>query len=138
MLIKKFGPTNKGKQRICLITDAKYPIKEPYEGTKEDQVNTISQMMQTHGIRLDCIVIREKLPGADPRVMEENDNLLDQFSRKSIAKIVHVDSSASLLGALRTRNISPVTVFRGDLELSSTMKIKVGIECDRFRRRSLP
>ncbi|XP_073102897.1 ATP-dependent DNA helicase 2 subunit KU80 isoform X1 [Elaeis guineensis] len=127
LLIKKFGPTNKGKQRICLITDAKYPIKEPYEGTKEDQVNTISQMMQTHGIRLDCIVIREKLPGADLRVMEENDSLLDQFSRKAIAKIVHVDSPTSLLGALKTRNISPVTVFRGDLELSSTMKIKVWV-----------
>ncbi|XP_026660873.2 ATP-dependent DNA helicase 2 subunit KU80 isoform X2 [Phoenix dactylifera] len=127
LLIKKFGPTNKGKQRICLMTDARYPIKAPYEGTKEDQVNTISQMMQTHGIRLDCIVIREKLPEADLRVMEENDNLLDQFSRKAIAKIVHVDSSTSLLGALKTRNISPVTVFRGDLELSSTMKIKVWV-----------
>lgn len=38
MLIKKYGATNKGKQRICVITDARFPIKVPYEGTKEEQV----------------------------------------------------------------------------------------------------
>ncbi|OAY76711.1 ATP-dependent DNA helicase 2 subunit KU80 [Ananas comosus] len=126
MLIKKFGPTNKGKQRLCLITDAKYPIKDPYEGTKKDQVDAICQQMKAHGVKFDCIVYRE--PGAmRTSVMDENDHLLDLFSKRIVARTVHVDSPLSLLGALRTRNIMPVTVFRGDMEISSNMKIKVWV-----------
>lgn len=131
MLIKKFGPTNKGKQRLCLITDAKYPIKDPYEGTKKDQVDAICQQMKAHGVKFDCIVYRE--PGAmRTSVMDENDHLLDLFSKRIVARTVHVDSPLSLLGALRTRNIMPVTVFRGDMEISSNMKIKVRIRCNRL------
>ncbi|KAJ8626530.1 hypothetical protein MRB53_019837 [Persea americana] len=128
MLIKKFGPTNKGKQRLCLITDALCPIKEPYEGTKEDQIDMISAQMKSHGMRFDCIVVRENLPGAaNQTVMDENDLLLNRLSKKSATKVIHVESATSLLGALRTRNISPVTIFRGDLELSPLMKIKVWV-----------
>lgn len=36
-----------------------------------------------------------------------------------------VVSPTSLLGALKTRNISPVTICRGDLELGQKKKIKV-------------
>lgn len=131
MLIKKFGPTNKGKQRLCLITDAKYRIKDPYEGTKKDQVDAICQQMKAHGVKFDCIVYRE--PGAmRTSVMDENDHILDLFSKRIIARSVHVDNPLSLLGALRTRKIMPVTVFRGDLEISSNMKIKVRIRCNRL------
>ncbi|XP_072966098.1 ATP-dependent DNA helicase 2 subunit KU80 isoform X1 [Typha angustifolia] len=126
MLIKKFGATNKGKKRLCLITDAQCPIKDPYEGTKEGQVDTISQQMKAHGIRLDCVIFREPEITCHS-VMGENDRLLDYFSKRTIAKIIRVDSATSLLGALKTRNISPVTVFRGDLEISSNMKIKVWV-----------
>lgn len=126
MLIKKFGLTNKGKKRLCLITNAQCPIKESYEGTKEDQVSTISAQMNAHGMRMDCIVVRGKLSeDANKRIMDENDTLLDLFSKKACAKTVYVESPTSLLGALRTRNISPVTIFRGDFELSPKMKIKV-------------
>ncbi|XP_077245146.1 ku80 family protein isoform X2 [Tasmannia lanceolata] len=128
MLIKKYGPTNKGKQRLCLITNAQYPIKEPYEGTKEDQIDTISAEMKGHRMKLDCIIVRGKTTGVtNQRIIDENDLLLDRFSKKTLAKVVHVESPTSLLGALRTRNISPVTVFRGDLELSPLMKIKVWV-----------
>lgn len=128
MLIKKYGPTNKGKQRLCLITDAQYPIKEPYEGTKEDQVAAISQQMKAHGMKLDCVVFRRKSMSAEEQsIAHENDHLLDQFSRNTIAKTLHVYDPTSLSGALRTRNIAPVTVYRGDLELSPTMKIKVWV-----------
>jgi hypothetical protein len=58
--------------------------------------------------------------------MEENDRLLYQFRNRSVAKVVQVDSPTSLLGALKTRNVLPVTVFRGDLEVNSNFKIKVG------------
>jgi ATP-dependent DNA helicase 2 subunit 2 len=131
MLIKKFGITNKGKKRVCLITDAIHPIKQPYEGTKEDQVNTIASQMIAHGIKMDCVVFRGKRHNnyyADKKiVMEENDRLLNIFSRITSAKTVHVESSTSLLGALRTRNISPVTIFRGDFEISSNLKMKVWV-----------
>ncbi|CAA6666855.1 unnamed protein product [Spirodela intermedia] len=98
LLIKKFGTTNKGKMRLCLITML-----------KEDQVGIISEQMKSHGIKLDCIITRMSSGMADQKILVENDSLL------------------SLLGALRTRNISPVTVFRGDLELSSKMKIKIWV-----------
>ncbi|MCH80080.1 ATP-dependent DNA helicase 2 subunit KU80-like, partial [Trifolium medium] len=48
MLIKKFGETNKGKKRLCLITNAQCPIKDPYEGSKEEQVTTIAKQMTAH------------------------------------------------------------------------------------------
>lgn len=126
MLIKKYGHTNKGKQRLCLITDARHPIKAPSEGTKEDQVHIVCRQMQDHGMKLDCIVIRENsAESADQEIINENDYLLKQFTQKTRAKAIYLGSSTALLGALRTRNISPVTVYRGDIELSPTMKIKV-------------
>ncbi|PKA47661.1 ATP-dependent DNA helicase 2 subunit KU80 [Apostasia shenzhenica] len=128
MLIKKFGPAHKGKHRLCLITNAQHEIKEPDEGTKADQVDTIGQLMKTHGVRLECILIKSKLAGSvQQKIIDENIYLLNQFSRNTISKIIHVDGPRSLLGALKTRNISPVTVYRGDLELSSSMKIKVWV-----------
>lgn len=124
MLIRKFGNT-KGKQRLCLITSAQHPLRDPPEGTKEDQVDTIADQMKRHDIKMNCIVFREQ--GVHNAVMEENDRLLYQFRDKSVAKVVQVDSPTSLLGALKTRNVLPVTVFRGDLEVSSNFKIKVWV-----------
>ncbi|XP_075519221.1 ATP-dependent DNA helicase 2 subunit KU80 [Primulina tabacum] len=128
MLIKKYGPTNKGKKRICLITDTCSPIKDPYEGTKKDQVNTVVAQMVAHGMKMDCIVVRVKREwNVDEKIVEENDSLLNIFTNNSSSRKVCVESPTSLLGALRTRNISPVTIYRGDFELSSTMKIKVWV-----------
>nr|XP_043625267.1 ATP-dependent DNA helicase 2 subunit KU80 [Erigeron canadensis] len=129
MLIKKYQETMKGKKRICLITNATHPIKDPYEGTKEDQVYTIADQMASHGMKIDCIVFRgnQVRDAHDDSIIEENDMLLSIFSKKTKAKAVHVESSTSLLGALRTRNITPVTTYRGDLEISSALKIKVWV-----------
>ncbi|CAA0842662.1 ATP-dependent DNA helicase 2 subunit KU80 [Striga hermonthica] len=126
MMIKKYGPTNKGKKRLCLITDAATPTKDPFEGTKEDQVKTVAQQMSTHGMKMDCVIVRAKQgSGIEKEVLDENDFLLSIFSHKSSK--VYVESGVSLLGALRTRNISPVTVYRGDFELSPNVKIKVWV-----------
>ncbi|OVA07686.1 Ku70/Ku80 C-terminal arm [Macleaya cordata] len=128
MMIKKFGPTSKGKKRLCLITNAQDPIKEPYEGKKEDQVDTIAAQMNAHGMKLESIIVRGRLSlDADKGIMDENDFLLNRFSKKTCAKTVYVESPTSLLGAIRTRNIAPVSIFRGDLELSPKMKIKVWV-----------
>lgn len=126
MLIKKYRETNKGKKCMCLITDAVCPIKDPYEGTKEEQVSTIAVQMAAHGIRMENIVVRRSsCENANKRIIDENENLLNLFSEKSSSKTVYVDNPTSLLGALKTRNIAPVTIFRGDLELGQKMKIKV-------------
>ena len=130
MLIKKFGPTNKGKKRLCLIPHALHPIKDPYEGTKEDQVSTIASQMMAQGMKMDCVIARlTQNMEANKRIMEENDLLLRVFSNKSSSKTVYVESPTKLLGALRTRNISPVTIYRGDLELSPKLNIKVRTDC---------
>ncbi|XP_075074046.1 ATP-dependent DNA helicase 2 subunit KU80-like [Nicotiana tabacum] len=128
MLIKKFGQTNKGKKRLCLITNAISPIKDPFEGTKGDQVNTIATQMAAQGMKMDCVIVRMKQDlETNMRVMKENDVLLSVFSNKSSSKVVYVENPTSLLGALRTRNISPVTIYRGDFEISSQLKIKVWV-----------
>ncbi|KAM0920134.1 hypothetical protein ACQ4PT_007775 [Festuca glaucescens] len=125
MLIKRFGNT-KGKQRLCLITDAQHPLRDPPQGTKVDQVDTIADQMKKHDIKMDCIVFRES-GGHHNSVMDENDQLLYHFRDRSVAKVVQVDTPTSLLGALKTRNVLPVTIFRGDLEVSSNFKIKVWV-----------
>ncbi|PIN23795.1 DNA-binding subunit of a DNA-dependent protein kinase (Ku80 autoantigen) [Handroanthus impetiginosus] len=128
MLIKKYGATYKGRKRLCLITNAVTPTKDPDEGTKEDQVKTVAAQMRTHGMKMDCIITRAKQGwNAAKEIVQENDFLLNIFSNKSSSKKVYVESEISLLGALRTRNISPVTVYRGDFELSPKMKIKVWV-----------
>ncbi|XP_057807404.1 ATP-dependent DNA helicase 2 subunit KU80 isoform X2 [Salvia miltiorrhiza] len=127
MMIKKYKETNKGKKRLCLITNAVTPTRNPYEGTKEDQVKTVAAQMMTHGMKMDCVVVRaQKDWDVDKKIVEENDFLLGLLSNKSSSK-VYVGNATSLLGALRTRNISPVTTYRGDFELSSIMKIKVWV-----------
>ncbi|KAJ6679493.1 KU AUTOANTIGEN DNA HELICASE [Salix purpurea] len=128
MLIKKYQATNKGKKRLCLITNALCPIKDSCEGTKEDQVGTIAAQMSAHGMKMESVIVRGRLSGeGDQRIMDENDRLLNIFSEKTSAKAVYVESPTALLGAIKTRNISPVTIFRGDLELGSNMKIKVWV-----------
>ncbi|KAL7158547.1 hypothetical protein ABFS83_02G151100 [Erythranthe nasuta] len=102
------------------------PTKDPYEGTKEDQVKTVAAQMITHGMKMDSIIIRTKQDRElDKDVMEENDFLLSVFPNNSSK--VYVESATSLLGALRTRTVSPVTIYRGDLELNSDIKIKVWV-----------
>lgn len=124
MVIRKFGIT-KGKRRLCLITSAQELLRDPPEGTKEDQVDTIADMLKKHNIKMECIIFRESGVHHND-IMEENDRLLHQFRNRSVAKVIQVDNPTSLLGALKTRNVLPVTVFRGDLEVNSNFKIKVG------------
>lgn len=128
MLIKQYRETYKGRKRICLITDALCPIKDSDVGTKEDQVNTIARQIVSFGLKMENIVVRSNLSGeVNKQIADENDHILNLFSKKSSTKTLYVDSPISLRGALKTRNISPVTIFRGDLELSPKMKIKVRV-----------
>ncbi|XP_019443889.1 PREDICTED: ATP-dependent DNA helicase 2 subunit KU80-like isoform X1 [Lupinus angustifolius] len=126
MLIKKFGETSKGKKRLCLITNAQCPIKDSFEGTKEEQVTTIAKQMTVHGMRMESIILRGKLiQDANKKIMDENDRLLNIFSKETSTRLLYVEDSVSLFGALKTRNVTPSSIFRGDLELSPKLRIKV-------------
>ncbi|OMO73292.1 hypothetical protein CCACVL1_17353 [Corchorus capsularis] len=128
MLIKKYNDLYKGKKRLCLITNAINPIKDSLEGTKEDQIEIIAAQMVAKGIKMESIVVRGSLSqDADKRIMDENDNLLSIFSNRTSTRTVYVDSPISLLGAIKTRKVTPVTIFRGHLEISPQMKIKVWV-----------
>src|ERR1044072_37240 len=126
MLIKKFGETNKGKKRLCLITNAQCPIKLPCEGTKEEEVTTIAKQMTIHGMKMESIILQGKISqDGNKRIMDENDRLLNIFSKETSTRVLYVESPISLFGALKTRNITPTTVFKGDIEFGPKLRIKV-------------
>ncbi|KAF1868103.1 hypothetical protein Lal_00018619 [Lupinus albus] len=126
MLIKRFRKTKKGKKRLCLITNAQCPIKDSVEGTKEEQVTTIAKQMAVYGMRMESIILRGKLTqDANKRVMDENDRLLRIFSKEMSTKLLYVEDPVSLFGALKTRNVAPCSLFRGDLELCPELRIEV-------------
>ncbi|KAI8024897.1 ATP-dependent DNA helicase 2 subunit KU80 [Camellia lanceoleosa] len=69
------------------------------------------------------VVVLRHIKVVDGDVVEA----LQKLPRGTVAGDLYVESPTSLLGALRTRNISPVTVYRGHLEISSQLKIKVWV-----------
>eukprot|EP01018_Ginkgo_biloba_P032964 Gb_29968 [translate_table: standard] len=136
MLIKKFGSGSKGNKRLYIITGAQSLIKEPDEGTKENQVDTIANQMKEHGMKLDVVIFRQRTSGLiKSEIFSENVLLLQRFSKQAQAEVLIVESSTSLLGGVRARNISPVTIFRGDLELSPMMRVKVWVYKKTYQER---
>ncbi|XP_031400879.1 ATP-dependent DNA helicase 2 subunit KU80-like isoform X2 [Punica granatum] len=128
MLIKKFGPLYPGRKKLYLITDASSPIKGSHGGSQEEQVKNLAAAMSSSGIKLESIVARG-ISGsdADEMVIVKNDRILNLLSRITCAKMTYVESPTSLLGAIRIRDKFPGTIFRGDLEISSQLKIKVRV-----------
>eukprot|EP00253_Pinus_taeda_P008801 PITA_08801 len=92
--------------------------------------------MKEHGMKLDVVVFRQRMPGqTKSELFSENLSLLNRFSRRTEAEVIVVESPTSLLGAVKVRNISPVTTFRGDLELTPNMKIKVWVYKKTYQER---
>ncbi|KAH1247353.1 ATP-dependent DNA helicase 2 subunit KU80 [Glycine max] len=113
------------ERNVCLITNAQCRIKEFDEGTKEEQVTTIAKQMTAHGIKMESIIMRGKLSqDANKGIMDENDRLLNIFSKETSTRLLYVENPISLFGALRTRNGAPVTVLGGHLEINPTLSIK--------------
>uniref|UniRef100_K7KX46 Ku domain-containing protein n=1 Tax=Glycine max TaxID=3847 RepID=K7KX46_SOYBN len=105
--------------------NAKCRIKEFDEGTKEEQVTTIAKQMTAHGIKMESIIMRGKLSqDANKGIMDENDRLLNIFSKETSTRLLYVENPISLFGALRTRNGAPVIVLEGHLEINPTLSIK--------------
>ncbi|KAG4390176.1 hypothetical protein AAZX31_06G226700 [Glycine max] len=81
--------------------------------------------MTAHGIKMESIIMRGKLSqDANKGIMDENDRLLNIFSKETSTRLLYVENPISLFGALRTRNGAPVTVLGGHLEINPTLSIK--------------
>lgn len=128
MLMKKLGENKKGNKRLCLVTDAASPVREPSEGTVEDQVRNIAERMGEQGIKLDVVVVRV---GQNFLInstgQHQNDVLLDLFKLHTQAEIGIARTATSMLGIIRPRAVSPTTLYRGDFELTPDLRIKVWV-----------
>ncbi|KAI5079496.1 hypothetical protein GOP47_0004975 [Adiantum capillus-veneris] len=128
MLIKKAGPGKKGNKHIFLITDGESFVKDSAEDeTKEDQVDKLAVQLTEHGMKLDAVVMRTKRGPNKSKVRTENEFLLKRFAGRPQVEVAFVDSPTSLLGAIKPRNVTPVTLYRGDLELTPNMTMKVWV-----------
>lgn len=128
MLIKKAGPGKKGNKHIFLITDGESFVKESAEDeTKEEQVDKLSLQLTEHGMKLDAVVIKTNHGSYKSKACIENEALLRRFAGRPEVEVAVVDSPTSLLGAIKLRNVTPVTLYRGDLELTPIMKVKVWV-----------
>jgi ATP-dependent DNA helicase 2 subunit 2 len=126
MLIKKAGPGNKGNKHIFLFTDGESFVKDSAEDeSKEEQVDKLAVQLTEHGMKLDAVVIKSKHGSFKSIARIENETLLGRFAKRPQVEVALVDYPTSLLGAIKPRNVTPVTLFRGDLELTPNMKVKV-------------
>ncbi|KAH7425556.1 hypothetical protein KP509_11G060300 [Ceratopteris richardii] len=128
MLIKKAGPGKKGNKHIFLITDGESFVKDSAEDeTKEEQVDKLAMRLFEHGMKLDAVVVKSKSGFYKSKVRLENESLLKRFARCPQVEVAFVDTATSLLGAIKPRHITPVTLYRGDLELTPNMTVKVWV-----------
>ncbi|BBN01731.1 ATP-dependent DNA helicase 2 subunit 2 [Marchantia polymorpha subsp. ruderalis] len=129
LIVKKCAAGSKGNKRIYLITDGESPVKEPEEGTKSEQVELLRNQLQMHNIILDAVVIRLKGENGalESKASQENEFLLRSFADGTMGDLVLVESYTTLLGAVKSRSVSPTTLYRGDLELTPNMSIKVWV-----------
>lgn len=117
-MVVKYGESNMGKKLLCLIIDALTPTKDPRKVTKEKLFKIFAEEMVAYGMKMEFIVVGgEQVWDVDRKIVEENGFLLSLLPNESS------ESRTSSFGALRahTREI----IYRGDFELSSTIKIKV-------------
>jgi ATP-dependent DNA helicase 2 subunit 2 len=126
LLMKKLGENKKGNKRLCLITDAESPVREPAEGTVEQQAKAIAERMGEQGIKLDAVVVRmyQNLL-THSAALQKNEALLDIFKLHTQTEVGVAWSAMSMLGIMRPRIVSPTTLYRGDFELTPTMTLKV-------------
>ncbi|EFJ38580.1 hypothetical protein SELMODRAFT_74928, partial [Selaginella moellendorffii] len=126
MIFKKYGDGKKGNKRICLITDAQSPIKEPMEGmSMMEQVEKIAEKMEDHGVRFDAAILRmneEKRESGS-----ESTEILENLASRTHGEVTTVESPLCLFGALKPRTVTPTTLYRGDMEMTPGARIKVWV-----------
>lgn len=126
MLMKRLGENKKGNKRLCLITDAESPVREPVEGTVEQQAKNIAERMGEQGIKLDAVVVRIGQNFlTNSAALRKNETLLDIFKLHTQTEVGIARSAMSMLGIMRPRVVSPTTLYRGDFELTPNMTVKV-------------
>lgn len=126
LVVKRVGG-KKGNKRLCLITDAESPLRESDKGTIAEQVDLIAEKMGHDGIKLEAVVVRigqgKYISNSTP--CYENESYLERFKSHAKAEVVIAQTATSMLGAIRSRTVAPTTLFRGDLELTPSMSVKV-------------
>lgn len=128
MLVKKLGEGKKGNKRVCLITDAQSSIRESAQGTVEQQVDQIAGRMGEQGIKLDAVVVQIGNHFlTNSTALHENEGYLERFKMHTQGEVGFAKTATSMLGIIRNRTVSPTTLYRGDLELTPSMNVKVGI-----------
>eukprot|EP00249_Psilotum_nudum_P019619 c27344_g1_i2 orf=370-2505(-) len=128
MIIKKAGAGKKGNKRLCLITDGESLVKDAEDGSTEEQIDNIAGQLGEHGMKLDAVLVDIRPFGAHKtKIHAMNEALLKRFAKHSQVELTTVESPTSLLGAIKPRNVIPVTLYRGDLELTPHMNVKVWV-----------
>lgn len=126
LLMKKLGENKKGNKRLCLITDAASPVREPAAGTVDEQAKNIAERMGEQGIKLDAVVVRIGQNFlTNSAALQKNESLLDIFKLHTQTEVGTARTALSMLGIMRPRVVSPTTLYRGDFELTPTLILKV-------------
>ncbi|GBG79817.1 hypothetical protein CBR_g30081 [Chara braunii] len=130
LLVTKLGPAAKGNKRLYMITDAEAKSRDPEEGTLEEQVEQVATAMAEKGVKLDVMGMRlgkEMTSSIRSEASLQNELLLRRLLKAAGGEIQTVESAASLMGSVKVKVVRPVTTYRGDLEISPIMKIKVWV-----------
>jgi ATP-dependent DNA helicase 2 subunit 2 len=127
MIVKKLAQGKKGNIRLSLITTTENSIRDPDTGTVEEQVDNIAKQMSEQSIKLEATIVRigQQTAFLDSKTQQKNEALLRRFESQAQAEVSIMESSMSLLGAMKPRNVTPTTLYRGDLELTPSMTVKV-------------
>lgn len=126
MLMKRLGENKKGNKRLCLITDATSSVREPSAGTVEEQAKNIAVRMGEQGIKLDAVVVRIGQNFlTNSAALQENEALLDIFKLHTQTEVGTARSAIDMMGIMKSRVVSPTTLYRGDFELTPTLSVKV-------------
>lgn len=130
-MMKARGRMKKGNKRIWLITDSCSPLEQPAMDdesmTMKDQIDQVAKQLVDQGIKLEVLLNRlDAVDGHISGLVEENEAHLNRLVSMSRGDIQKVTDVGSFLNKIKAR-VSPTTSFRGELELTPHMKIKIWI-----------
>eukprot|EP00897_Mesotaenium_endlicherianum_P003505 jgi/Mesen1/3182/ME000184S02244 len=142
MLVKALEAktTKKGNKRLVLLTAAASPLEAPWEGTTAEQVQVLAGHMAKHSCKLDASLGSglshysaaggaagsADVAGAAGDTRAENERLLQLMVDETHGDVRRVESPRRLLNRMRPR-VAAVTSFRGELEVTPSLSIKVWV-----------
>lgn len=126
MFMQQLETIRKGQKRLLLITNALSPLRDPDQGTLQDQVEIIGDRLEEHGMSLDVIHISaQDMQGKSENYMSSRSvHFLQALASRSHGEMEVVSSHIALMASIRPR-VTATTLYRGDLELTPALKLKV-------------